>query len=171
MGRVSTTSLQTAFLQVVVALIGIGVLAALLWEPHLEGRNAHATLFEIYFRDPFLACVYVASIPFFVALYQVHRLLGFARQDRAISQEAVRATRTMKHCAFITAAAIVAAAAYLMIAARGGTDDPAGAVMLGAAGALVLLTVGSAAAVAERVLRSAMDLKAENDPGAALKPE
>ena len=34
---------STIFLQVVIVLIGIGALALLLWEPHIEGRNAHAT--------------------------------------------------------------------------------------------------------------------------------
>ena len=45
----------TIFLQVVIVLIGMGALGLMLWEPHIEGRNAHATLFEIYFKDPFLA--------------------------------------------------------------------------------------------------------------------
>ena len=44
---------STIFLQVVIVLIGIGALALMLWEPHIEGRNAHATLFEIYFKIPF----------------------------------------------------------------------------------------------------------------------
>lgn len=63
------------FLQTVIVLIGIGALAFMLWEPHIEGRNAHATLFEIYFKDPFLAYAYIASTPFFVALYQAFKLL------------------------------------------------------------------------------------------------
>ncbi len=42
-------------LQAAIVLIGIGTLALMLWEPHIEGRNAHATNFEIYFKDPFLA--------------------------------------------------------------------------------------------------------------------
>lgn len=46
---------STVFLQIVLVLIGIGALAFLLWEPHVEGRNKHATLFEVYFKDPFLA--------------------------------------------------------------------------------------------------------------------
>ena len=50
---------STIFLQVVIVLIGIGALALMLWEPHIEGRNAHATLFEIYFKDPFLAYAYI----------------------------------------------------------------------------------------------------------------
>jgi hypothetical protein len=45
---------STIFLQVVIVLIGIGALALLLWEPHIEGVNAHATFFEMYF-DPFIA--------------------------------------------------------------------------------------------------------------------
>jgi hypothetical protein len=55
---------STVFLQLVVVLIGIGALALMFWVPQTEGRNAQATLFEAYFRDPFLAHAYVASIPF-----------------------------------------------------------------------------------------------------------
>ena len=71
------------FLQVVVVLIGLAVAALMLWEPHLEGRNAHATTFEIYFKDPFLAYVYVGSLPFFVGLYRAYRLLGHVKQTGA----------------------------------------------------------------------------------------
>jgi hypothetical protein len=53
---------STIFLQVVLVLIGMAALAFLLWEPHLEGRNVHATLFEIYFKDPFLAYAYVERL-------------------------------------------------------------------------------------------------------------
>ena len=67
---------STIFLQVVIVLIGVGALAFMLREPHIEGRNAHVTLFEIYFKDPFLAYAYIASIPFFVALYQAFKVLG-----------------------------------------------------------------------------------------------
>jgi heme/copper-type cytochrome/quinol oxidase subunit 1 len=73
----------TIFLQVVIVLIGIGALALMLWEPHLEGRNTHATLFEIYFKDPFLAYAYIASIAFFMALFQAFKLLGYIGQNRA----------------------------------------------------------------------------------------
>jgi hypothetical protein len=72
--------ISASFLQAAVVLIGIGSLALMLWEPHIEGRNAHATTFEIYFKDPFLAYVYVGSIPFFVALYRASGLFGHARK-------------------------------------------------------------------------------------------
>ena len=70
---------STIFLQIVIVLIGIGALALLLWEPHIEGVNENATLFEIYFKDPFLAYVYAGSIPFFVALYQAIQGVGICR--------------------------------------------------------------------------------------------
>ena len=82
---------STIFLQVAIVLVGIGVLAFLLWEPHVEGRNVNATLFEIYFKDPFLAYAYIGSIPFFVALYQAFKLLGYIRRNEIFSQRFMRA--------------------------------------------------------------------------------
>ncbi len=84
---------STIFLQVVIVLIGVGALAVMLWEPHIEGRNAHATLFEIYFKDPFLAYAYMASIPFFAALYQAFKVLGYVRQNKIFSQATVNSLR------------------------------------------------------------------------------
>ena len=89
---------STIFLQAVIVLIGVGALAVLLWEPRIEGRNAHATNFEIYFKDPFLAYAYIASIPFFVALYQAFRLLGYMRRNEVFSPRSVKALRTIKRC-------------------------------------------------------------------------
>lgn len=76
----------TIFLQPVIVLIGIGALAVMLWEPHIEGRNVHATLLEIYFNDPFLAYAYIASIPFFVALFQAFILLAYIGRNEVFSQ-------------------------------------------------------------------------------------
>ena len=118
---------STIFLRVVIVLIGIGVLALMLWEPHLEGRNVHATLFEIYFKDPFLAYAYIASISFFVALYQAFKLLGYIGQNKVFSPSSVRALRTIKYCAISLVGFIVAAEAYLFIVQRG-KDDIAGGV-------------------------------------------
>src|SRR3954467_9696121 len=103
------TPLSRAILQVIIVLIVIGTVTLLLWEPHLEGRNAHATLFEIYFKDPFLAYVYFASIAFFVALCQAFTLLGYIGQDRVFSLNSVRALRTIKYCAIALVALIGAA--------------------------------------------------------------
>src|SRR3989338_3142601 len=82
---------STIFLQLFIVFIGIGTLALLLWEPNLEGRNVHATLFEVYFKDPFLAYAYASSIPFFIALYQAFPLLGYIGKNNVFSPNSVRA--------------------------------------------------------------------------------
>ena len=158
----STKRSSTIFLQVVIVLIGIGALALMLWEPHLEGRNAHATVFEIYFKDPFLAYAYIASIAFFVALFQAFTLLGYIRQNKVFSLDSVRALRTIKHCAMALVVMIGAAVAYLFIAVRG-KDDIAGGVAMGLAMIFVSVVIATAAAVFERLLQNAVNIKSEND--------
>ncbi len=153
---------STIFLQIVIVLIGMGALALMLWEPHLEGRNANATPFEIYFKDPFLAYAYTASIAFFVALYQAFKLLGYIRANQVFSPRAVKALRTIKYCALTLVAFIVGAEAFFFIVQRG-KEDIAGGVMIGLVMIFVSVVVATAAAVFERLLQSAVEIKSEND--------
>lgn len=118
-------SSSALFLQIVIGLIGIGVLALMLWEPHVEGRNAHATTFEIYFHDPFLAYAYVGSIPFFVAVYRAIGLFGEVRQNGRFSQVSVNALRAIKRCA-ITLIGFVAGGVVFIILFGDKDDRPAG---------------------------------------------
>ena len=160
--KLSMKRSSTIFLQIVIVLIGIGALALLLWEPHIEGRNVHATPFEIYFKDPFLAYAYIVSISFFVALYQAFKLLGYIGRNEVFSERSVRALRTIKYCAMTLVAFIVGAEAYLWIAVRG-KDDIAGGVAIGILISFISIVVATAAAVFERLLQSAVDIKSEND--------
>jgi len=151
---------STAFLQGVIVLVGIGALAFLLGEPHLEGRNAHATVFEVYFHDPFLAYAYVASIPFFVALYQGFQVLGYAGRNQIFSQAAVNALLTIKYCA-IALIGFVAGAEIIIL--MNDSDDRAGGVMMGILIGFGSIVLAAAAATFERILQNAVDLKSEND--------
>ena len=151
---------STAFLQVVIVLVGLGALALLLWEPHVEGRNAHATTFEIYFKDPFLAYAYTASIPFFVALYQGFKLLGYAGRNQVFSQAAVNALRTIKYCAIAIIVFVVGAEIFIMLHQ---SDDRAGGVFIGVVITFGSVVVAAAAATFQRILQSAVDIKSEND--------
>src|SRR6266850_6013902 len=151
---------STIFLQVVIVLIGIGALAIMLWEPHIEGRNAHATLFEIYFKDPFLAYAYIGSIPFFVALYQAFKLLGYIRRNEIFSPRSVRALRTIKYCALAIIGFVAVSVIFMIFGDR--DDRPAGVFMR------ILITfpsivVAIAAAMFQRILQNAVDIKCEND--------
>lgn len=159
---ISMKKSSTIFLQVVIVLIGIGALSLLLWEPHIEGRNAHSTLFEIYFKDPFLAYVYTASIAFFVVLYKGFRLLGYIRLNQIFSQRSVQALRTIKYCAMSLIAFIAGAEAYFFLVVRG-KDDIAGGVVIGLILILVSVIIATTAAVFERVVHNAVEIKSEND--------
>ena len=117
---------STIFLQVVIVLLGVGVLALLLWEPHVEGVNAHATLFEMYF-NPFIAYAYIGSIPFFVGLYQAFKLLGYIRRNEIFSQRSVRALRTIKYCALAIIGFVAVSVIFMIFGDR--DDRPAGLFM------------------------------------------
>lgn len=152
---------SSIFLQVIIVLIGIGAVALLLWEPHIEGRNAHSTLFEIYFKDPFLVLVYIGSIPFFMALYQAFKVLRYAGQNKIFSRAAVKALRTIKYCAIAIVGFVVIEEIFIML--NHGSDDAAGGVFMG-----ILITFGSvviatATAIFERILQNAVDIKSDND--------
>ena len=151
---------STVFLQIVIVFVGIGALAIMLWEPHIEGRNAHATPFEIYFKDPFLAYAYLASIPFFVALYQAFKVLRYAGRNKIFSQAAVKALRTLKYCAIAIIGFVAVSVIFMMF--DDPDDRPAGVFMR------ILITfpsivVATVAAMLERILQNAVEMKSEND--------
>jgi hypothetical protein len=148
------------FLQVVIVLIAIGALAILLWEPHLEGRNAHATVFEVYFKDPFLAYAYFASVPFFVALFQAFKVLGYAGHAQVFSQAAVKALRTIKYCAMAIVGFVAIGEIFILSSDE---EDRAGGVMMGVLIAFGSIVMATAAATFERILQSAVEIKSEND--------
>lgn len=148
-------------LRAVFVLLGIGVLALLLWEPHIEGRNAHATLFAIYFKDPFLAYAYVASIPFFMGLYQAFKVLGYVGRNMEFSPAAVRSLRTIRHCAIAIVGFVAMGEVFIILGDD--SDDSAGAVVMGMVIAIASIVVATAMAVLERALQNAVDMKSEND--------
>ena len=154
---------STIFLQVVVVLIGIGALALLLWEPQIEGVNAHATNFEIYFKDPFLALVYIGSIPFFAALYQAFKVLGYAGQNKVFSQAAVKALRTIKYCALAIIGFVVVEEIFIMLMNNRDNDNPGAPIFMGVLIIFPSIIVAAAAAMFEAILHNAVDSDAATD--------
>lgn len=108
----------------------------------------HATLFEIYFKDPFLAYAYTASIAFFIGLYQAFKTLGYIGQNKAFSRETMKALRTIKYCGLVIVGFVVTAMTYLFIARPG--DDIAGGIFMGM---LIILASSVIAATAARFER------------------
>jgi hypothetical protein len=115
-------------LQVAIVLLGFAALGFLLVEPHLEGRNAHAPPFEIYFHDPFLAYVYTGSVFYFVALQRAFALFGEVRRSGSFSTETVVGLRTIQRCALILLG-FVGGGVLIILAFGDGEDRPAGIFM------------------------------------------
>lgn len=149
------------FLQAVLVLIGIVALILLIRFPMTEGRAANLDLFSIYFNG-FILYGYAASIAFFVALYKAFRLLGYIGQNKVFSSNAVKALKSIKYCAIVLGALIVIAGIYIKIA-HDKEDDPAGFLAMCIMTTFVTVVVATAAAIFEKILQNAIDMKSEND--------
>jgi len=95
-----------------------------------------------------------------LALYQAFKVLGYIGQNRAFSQENLKALRTIKFCALAIVGFVAVGELYIVL---GTSDDRAGGVVMG-----ILITFGSiviaaAAAMVEGMLQNAVDMKSEND--------
>ncbi len=154
---------STIFLQAVIVLIGIVALAILIRFPMTEGRATNLDLLGIY-ADPFIIYEYFASIAFFVALYQVFKLLGYIRQNKIFSLESVKSLRNIKYCAIVLNVLIVLAAIYIRVSFNGNADDdPAGFIAVSIIATFISIVIATVAAVLERTLQHAVDIKSEND--------
>lgn len=148
------------FFQLFIILIGFAAFVFLLWEPHIEGRNAHSTIYEIYFKDPFLVYVYLASVPFFIALYQVIKVLGYSRRNNFYSKASLKALRIIKYCALSHIGFVIIGEIIILSV---GSDDRAGGVFMGLLVILISVVLSSIAAKFEINLIRRMNLKSVKD--------
>jgi hypothetical protein len=149
------------FLQAVIVLISIVALAILIRFPLTEGRATNLDLFSIYF-DPFILYGYAASIAFFVALYKAFKLLGYIGQNKVFSASSVKALKSIKYCAIVLSISIVLAGLYIRLF-HSKEDDPAGFLAMCILTTFVAIVVATAAAIFEKILQNAIDMKSEND--------
>ena len=152
---------STRFLQAVIVLVGIVALAILIRFPQIEGRAANLDLFSIY-ADPFILYGYAASIAFFIALYKTFKLLGYIGQNKAFSSNSVGALKSIKYCAIAICISIVLAGIYIRIFHHK-DDDPAGFLAMCIVTTLISASAATLAAVFEKILQNAIDMKSENE--------
>jgi hypothetical protein len=151
---------STLFLKIVITLLGIVAFAGLIWFPQTEGRAANLDLFSIY-ADPLIIYGFIASVPFFVALYHGIKLLSYVDQNKVFSESAVKAVRNIKYCAITLSGFIVLVILYIRLFAHG--DDLAGPTVVGFFTTFASIVMATAAAVFERLLQNAVDIQSEND--------
>lgn len=151
---------STLFLKIAVFLIGAPVLAlsifGLFWLAKNPANPAYA-----YILYPIVIGMYLSAIPFFTALFQAFRLLSYIDKNHAFSEHSVRALKTIKKCAIAFCFFYVAIMPFVFLLAD--KDDAPGAVIIGMIPIFASMVIAVFAAVLQRLLQEAIDIKSEND--------
>jgi hypothetical protein len=148
---------STHFLRTIIVLIGLTVLALCVFAlPAAILSDQTSSMYR-----PILFGMYVPAIPFFWALYQALKLLGYIDKNEAFSGASVTAVRYIKYCAFAISVLYTLGLPYIYHVAD--KDDAPGVMALGLAFAFLPFVVGVFGAVFQKLLQSGMELKAEND--------
>ena len=156
----------TAFSRLVVYLMALGAVSVcVILLPELARESLVEDPANPLVTYLFLAGAYALFIPFFVAVYQLHKLLGLIDTDQAFSSQSVKALQNIKICANIFSGIIVLGAVTGLIIARAAdpTEDVTAIVTLGFIFTFASSVIATLAAVIERLLQDAIEMKSEND--------
>ncbi len=147
---------STFFLRVAIVMIGLIVLGLCVFAlPQTIGS------FDIGGYDPILLGMYIPAIPFFIALHQGWKLLGNIDKNEAFSVSSVGAFRTIKYCALTISGLYAAGMPYVFYVAD--KDDAPGVVAIGIVIIGASFVIATAAAVFQKLVQNAVDIKSEND--------
>jgi len=150
---------ETLFLKIAVFLMGLPVLSLCIFVvPRVAMKAAQhfpkITLFAVI-------TVYVTAIAYFVALYMTIKLLSYIDQNIAFSERSVKALINIKYCAIIISSLYVVGMPLIYYVAE--VDDAPGLIIIGMVIILASFIVAVFAAVLEKLLKNAIDIKSEND--------
>ncbi|MDZ5610335.1 DUF2975 domain-containing protein [Bacillus pseudomycoides] len=151
---------STIFLKIAVILIGIPILALCVFGlPWLANNPVNPDYAHILY--PILIIMYVSVIPFFVALYQVFLLLSYIDKNKAFSELSVRALKNIKYCAITISILYVVGMPLFYLMAE--IDDAPGIILIGLVVIFASMVIAVFAAVLQKLLKEAIDIKSEND--------
>lgn len=146
---------STLFLRIILVgmtLIGLGI-AVLLSTALTNASN----------RDylPMAIGMYLAAVPYFMALFQANKLLTIIDRNQAFSAASVNALKNIKYCAIAVSVIFAALLPYMFMLADG--DDAPGVFVLAIIGTGAPMVLAVFTAVLQKLLQNAIDIKAEND--------
>lgn len=110
---------------------------------------------------PILLGMLLPAIPFFFALYQGLLLLQYIDANTVFSRNTILALTRIRYSAFTISILYALGFPYIFYVAQ--QDDAPGAVILGLVFIFAPFVVGVFAAVLQRLMQSATDIKSEND--------
>ncbi|MBD8067817.1 DUF2975 domain-containing protein [Bacillus sp. PS06] len=151
---------STLFLKIALFLIGTPVLAVCIFGG-IEIVKNPANPDYAHILYPIITGILVSVIPFYVALYQAFKLLSYIDKNQAFSELSVKALKNIKHCAMLISGVYVVVLPFVFLLAE--LDDAPGLVLFGMVPIFVPMVIAVFAAVLQRLLQEAIDIKSEND--------
>ncbi|AIQ70100.1 DUF2975 domain-containing protein [Paenibacillus graminis] len=152
----------TLFLKAAVILMGIPVLALCIFAvPEIAGFAAELYPDMTFIKYLVLIDLYASAVPFYIALYQAFRLLGYIDKNKAFSELSVRVLKNIKYCAIVISGLYVAGLPLFYLMAE--KDDAPGIIVIGLVIIFASLVIAVFAAVLQKLLKEAIELKIEND--------
>jgi hypothetical protein len=147
---------STIFLRGVAILIGLIVLALCVFVLPVGLLTDNVG----YYR-PLILGLYIPAVPFFYALYQALKLLGYIDNNMAFSELSVNALKNIKYCGYVISALFAVGMPYIFYVAD--RDDAPGVAAVGFVIIGASFVIGAAAALFQSLFQNAVDIKSEND--------
>ncbi|OQP16129.1 DUF2975 domain-containing protein [Geobacillus zalihae] len=153
---------ETLFLKASLVLIGLPVLALCVFLVPALAKVAVKLVPAFPWIKYFVYVVFEASaLPFYFALYQAFRLLVYIDRNDAFSEASVKALKTIKHCAVaISGLHLLALPLFYLFAEKG---DAPGVIFVGLIVPFASLVIAVFAAVLQKLLQQAIEIKQENE--------
>lgn len=143
---------STTFLRLTIFLIGLPVIAlCIFWVPG----------FVNYVQFPIIVGVYMSAIAYFYALYQALKLLSAIDANKAFSQISVEALKYIKFSAITISVIYTLLIPLLFPVAE--LDDAPGLIAFPLIIIFTSFVIAVFAAVLQRLLKEAIDIKSDND--------
>lgn len=152
----------TFFLKAAVILIGIAVLALCVFlVPEIANYAAELYPDRAYMKHLVFIDFYASALPFYIALYQAFQLLSYIDKNKAFSELSVRTLKNIKNCAIsISGLYTLGMPLFYLVADK---DDAPGIIVIGMIIIFASMVIAVFAAVLQKLLKEAIDIKSEND--------
>ncbi|MBP1991200.1 DUF2975 domain-containing protein [Paenibacillus eucommiae] len=153
---------ETLFLKVAVIFMGIPVLALCIFlVPEIANFAAELYPDHTYLKYLVYIELYATAIPFYFALYQAFKLLSYIDKNKAFSELSVHVLKNIKFCAIIISSLYVAGLPLFYLIAE--KDDAPGLILIGMVMIFASMVIAVFAAVLQKLLKNAIEIKSEND--------
>ncbi|KND52117.1 MAG: putative membrane protein [Parcubacteria bacterium C7867-003] len=153
---------STLFLKAVLVFMALAVLAFCIFAVPTMGPGVNAEFPGIMYPAYIVTILmYASAIPFFCALYNAFKLLIYIDRSIAFSEVSIKALRNIKYSA--VAMTVVYFGAMPLFFQIAEIDDAPGMVPIGTLFICAPLVIAVFAAVLEKLVKNAIEIKTEND--------